>query len=42
VWPRFEDAALWRVRQIAKTIGGGVYSDLRKTFFDRRSQAGVS
>lgn len=42
MWPRFEDAALWRARQIAKTLGGSVYSDLRKTFFERRSQAGLS
>jgi peptidoglycan/xylan/chitin deacetylase (PgdA/CDA1 family) len=40
-WPRFEDAALWRLREVAKSVGGSAYGDLRRAFLERRSSAEV-
>jgi len=42
LWPRFEDASLWSLRNIAKSIGGSAYTELRRAYYDRRSQEGVS
>lgn len=41
-WQHAEDAALWRVRNFAKSIGGGAYSELRRAYYHRRSPEGVS
>jgi len=41
-WPRFQDAALWRLREFAKSAGGSAYGDLRRAFLERRSSAGAS
>jgi peptidoglycan/xylan/chitin deacetylase (PgdA/CDA1 family) len=35
VWPRFENALLWRIRETAKTVAGSAYGDLRRAFFRR-------
>jgi peptidoglycan/xylan/chitin deacetylase (PgdA/CDA1 family) len=35
--PRFEQAFFWRLRQITKSLTGGMYGDLRRVFLARRS-----
>ena len=42
VWPRVEDWSLWRMRGVAKSIGGNAYTELRRAYYHRRSPEGVS
>jgi peptidoglycan/xylan/chitin deacetylase (PgdA/CDA1 family) len=42
LWPRFRDAASWRLRECAKNVGGSAYGDLRKAFFASRSPEELS
>lgn len=37
--PRLEDAFWWRVRELAKAVGGSAYRDVRRAWFERISSA---
>jgi peptidoglycan/xylan/chitin deacetylase (PgdA/CDA1 family) len=37
--PRLEDVLSWRLRELAKTVGGSAYTGLRRAFFERHSPA---